>query len=668
MSMRFERTLKYVLPMMQGSDVRALQTELMRRGILHISDVDGLFGPGTKRAVQHFQRQQGLEVDGIVGEDTVAAINGSADAPEPVGGSTGGTAVPPQSRVVPDSWMPNARMDRIILHWTGGSHSPSANDKKHYHILIDGDGKLHRGKHAISANVPPLRNKPYAAHTLNSNSHSIGVSLCAMGGDVRESPFRPGPFPITRTQWETLSQVAAELCLRYGIPIGRKTVLGHGEVQANLNIQQNGKWDPLALSWDPDRPYGEIGDQMRSMVSDRLDALKNPTPVVDDTDEIEVPPAETITVDGVALEGATMNGRSWIKLSDLAAQQNWTQLFVDADQGVATISEPSLRFEVMETHDENGADVHWVEVADVSERLGYAIRDAADGSVTLERVGSGQGPRTVIVRRGQVPRQIARIHLGDAALWDKLRTEDGRPLTDELARRLQVGQVLLLPDEAAPTGGAAPSSPGATLKKSEIAGIAKKIAKLEGGGTTMQEKRRTAVEAILNACVKNNVNDLSHQAYILATAYHETNLGQFMEEIWGPTQIQRGYEGRADLGNTQAGDGFLYRGRGFVQITGRHNYTKYSAKFGKDFVNDPELVETPAVAAEILVRGMNEFGFTGRGLLADMGLDGDFDWFNARGLINGDKNKGGDQRYPGLKKGEGIARKGREYRDIIATI
>lgn len=668
MSSQFIRNLQYTLPMMQGTDVHAVQTALMRAGILHLSDVDGLFGPGTERAVKLFQRQRGLDPDGVVGKNTFTALEVSAPRSQQPAPDNGSTTPPAARRAVPASWMPKAKMDRIILHWTAGAHEPSGLDKKHYHILIDGDGELHRGNHAISANVPPLRSKSYAAHTLNCNSHSIGVSLCAMGGDVRESPFRAGPFPITRAQWSRLAQAAAELCLRYDIPVSRKTVLGHGEVQKNLNIKQNGKWDPLALPWDPDRSYTEIGDQMREMIADNLDALKHPKPVVDDTGEGEVPPAEVITLDGTELEGAAMDGRNWIKLSDLVAERKWPDYFVSPDEDIATITEPSLRFEVLKTTDEDGAEMILVEAADVSERLGLAMHEAEDGSIHLKSVGQEQTAKTVIVRRGQIPTQIARLHLGHASRWKELRTEDGQLLNERIARRLRVGQVLLLPDDSeAEAGTPQPQSPGTPLTKKEIGEVARKISKLEGGGASMEQKRGVAVDAILAACVKNNVNDLSHQAYILATAYHETNLGQFMKELWGPTAAQLGYEGRSDLGNSQEGDGFRYRGRGFVQITGRHNYTKYGKLFKKDFVNKPELVETPSIAAEILVRGMSEIGFTGRGLLADLGLDGDFDWFNARGLINGDKNHGGDSRYAGLKKGEGIARKARLYRDVIAT-
>lgn len=55
------------------------------------------------------------------------------------------------------------------------------------------------------------------------------------------------------------------------------------------------------------------------------------------------------------------------------------------------------------------------------------------------------------------------------------------------------------------------------------------------------------------------------------------------------------YHGR--MGNTDPGDGFKYRGRGFIQITGRDNYTKYSKLTGHDILNRPELALDYEVSA-----------------------------------------------------------------------
>jgi len=58
------------------------------------------------------------------------------------------------------------------------------------------------------------------------------------------------------------------------------------------------------------------------------------------------------------------------------------------------------------------------------------------------------------------------------------------------------------------------------------------------------------------------------------------------------------YGNRADLGNTQPGDGFKYIGRGFLMITGRSNYTRYAAMIGQPLVDKPELLEQPIYAAQ----------------------------------------------------------------------
>jgi hypothetical protein len=60
------------------------------------------------------------------------------------------------------------------------------------------------------------------------------------------------------------------------------------------------------------------------------------------------------------------------------------------------------------------------------------------------------------------------------------------------------------------------------------------------------------------------------------------------------------YEGRASLGNTQPGDGRRFKGRGYIQLTGRANYTYYGNKLGLDLVNNPDLALDPVISARIL--------------------------------------------------------------------
>ncbi|PAP93980.1 hypothetical protein [Mesorhizobium wenxiniae] len=123
-------------------------------------------------------------------------------------------------------------------------------------------------------------------------------------------------------------------------------------------------------------------------------------------------------------------------------------------------------------------------------------------------------------------------------------------------------------------------------------------------------------------------------AYVLGTAWHETGAFKYMREIWGPTAAQRKYEGRKDLGNTIAGDGRKFMGRGFVQITGRRNYTDWSKRLGLDLLKEPQLAERPEIAVKILVKGSKLGTFTGK-KLADYITLSKSDFIGARRIING---------------------------------
>lgn len=168
-------------------------------------------------------------------------------------------------KTIPDEWLPDVRMEAIVLHWTAGSYACSELDKEHYHFIIEGNGNLVVGDHSIADNVN-VADHDYAAHTRSFNTRVIGVSMCAMA-DAIERPFNPGSFPLTRKQWEKAAYVLADLSERYRIPVDKEHILSHAEVQPNLGIRQRGKWDIAILPFD--RTFNtprECGDEMRRMI------------------------------------------------------------------------------------------------------------------------------------------------------------------------------------------------------------------------------------------------------------------------------------------------------------------------------------------------------------------------------------------------------------------
>lgn len=151
-------------------------------------------------------------------------------------------------------------------------------------------------------------------------------------------------------------------------------------------------------------------------------------------------------------------------------------------------------------------------------------------------------------------------------------------------------------------------------------------------GGKMTEDQVQGCERLLEAVAGLPV---TFRAYLLATAFHET--ARTMRPI-----VERGVVSYFDkyepgtkigkvLGNTQPGDGFKYRGRGYVQLTGRSNYAKATRILGVDLIGKPDRATDRDIALKILRVGCCEGWFTGK-KLSDY-LPGDY--VNARKVVNG---------------------------------
>ncbi|GAB3325435.1 hypothetical protein GCM10027299_23540 [Larkinella ripae] len=134
--------------------------------------------------------------------------------------------------------------------------------------------------------------------------------------------------------------------------------------------------------------------------------------------------------------------------------------------------------------------------------------------------------------------------------------------------------------------------------------------------------------------------DRRQLAYCLATFKWETaHTMEPIDEFGSTDRFNRLYGpetkvGRV-LGNTQAGDGARFKGRGYVQLTGRNNYKRAGALLGVDLISNPDLAKKPELAYRIAVQGMKEGWFTGKRLDQFIKDQVPPEYEKARSIING---------------------------------
>lgn len=162
-------------------------------------------------------------------------------------------------------------------------------------------------------------------------------------------------------------------------------------------------------------------------------------------------------------------------------------------------------------------------------------------------------------------------------------------------------------------------------------------------GLSLERARELAPPA-RRAMVEGQITTPRRAAYFLAQIGHESVSLRYKREI----ASGRAYEGRRDLGNVFPGDGPRFKGGGFIQLTGRSNYTAAAL-----VLRLPELVTNPAIVARDDVAWRVTVFFWRRGNLNSYSDRGDFTGLTR--AINGGFN-GLDDRRRRLAFAESVGR------------
>ena len=220
------------------------------------------------------------------------------------------------------------------------------------------------------------------------------------------------------------------------------------------------------------------------------------------------------------------------------------------------------------------------------------------------------------VQPGDTLGSIAKATLGNAALYTKIAEANNI----ENVNNVSVGTVLTIPGDDDSAGGTAAASGASTGTLS-----AEQLGQILGSGS--DERVDTYLGALNDCCAKYEINTSLRMANFLAQVCHESNSFRAVSEnlnysakalrgVFGkyfkddeiaeeyarqPEKIaNRVYANRMGNGDEDSGDGWAYRGRGLMQLTGKNNYQSFSDAYGADAVGEPvRVAEDPELCVAV---------------------------------------------------------------------
>ena len=227
----------------------------------------------------------------------------------------------------------------------------------------------------------------------------------------------------------------------------------------------------------------------------------------------------------------------------------------------------------------------------------------AGGAMALSALGAQAGDIvSQEVKAGDTVYSIARDNGVSPAVLYKLNGFNNNT-------KLQPGQYVKVPDVYKDEKPATKQTTKPEIKKPSALRTAVNKEPVKSTTTTaptVQTITNNPLEKIvLAAAVKNGITGTELAAFMAQVA-HESHDFQSMVEYGGSLDFRK-YDPKyapkkaKTLGNTKPGDGARYKGRGFIQITGKYNYRKAGQAIGVDLVKNPALAEDPAIAAKIAV-------------------------------------------------------------------